>query len=313
MAPEEEKRLSLKGIDLPKFLGIKDTHLQLLRSHFGSRVVLRGEEIYLKGPTPAVRSLEKVIGLLKEKIRRAGHLEEMDVLEAIQRAETDGGDSEELEIVTPKRKIIPRSQNQRKYLKAILENDIVVGIGPAGTGKTYLAVAMALKFLRENRVERIILTRPAVEAGESLGFLPGDFLEKINPYLTPLYDALYAMLPADRVKRLLDTQVIEIAPLAFMRGRTLSNAFVILDEGQNTKHVQMKMFLTRLGPDSKTVLTGDVTQVDFPQAEHSGLREIQKILTGIEGITFVYFGPEDVVRHPLVKQIVEAYERHTAR
>jgi len=185
----------------------------------------------------------------------------------------------------------------------------VVGIGPAGTGKTYLAVAMAVKYLLEKRVEKIVLTRPAVEAGESLGFLPGDFQEKINPYLTPLYDALYSMLHPDQVRRLIETRVIEVAPLAYMRGRTLQDAFLILDEAQNTRSVQMKMFLTRIGPRTKVVITGDITQIDLPKEDSSGLVDIQNILKDIPGIRFIYFTLEDVVRHELVRKIVEAYER----
>ncbi|HDL60324.1 MAG TPA: PhoH family protein, partial [candidate division WOR-3 bacterium] len=255
--------------------------------------------------------IEKIILLLKEKIKKEGKLESQEVEELLHRETRKLRPvGEEIVIVTPKRKIYPKTPNQRRYLELIEKNDIVVAIGPAGTGKTFLAVAAALKTLREGKVERLILTRPAVEAGESLGFLPGDFQEKINPYLTPLYDALYAMLPPDRVKRLIDTRVIEIAPLAYMRGRTFSDAFVILDEAQNTKAVQMKMFLTRLGPRSKLVLTGDITQIDLPYDENSGLVEIQRVLKDIPGIAFVYFGSEDVIRHKLVKNIVEAYERY---
>lgn len=305
-----EKKVSLKDIDIPKFLGVQDVNLKLLRSHLGVRLVLRGNDMIVTASRQKIDTIERIVKILKEKLKREGYLEEIDVLEAIQRVRSEVGEKEIIEIITPKRKIVPKTPNQALYLKIIEQNDIVVSIGPAGTGKTYLAVAMALKYLKEKRVERLILTRPAVEAGESLGFLPGDFQEKINPYLTPLYDALYAMMPPERVKRLIDTGIIEVAPLAYMRGRTLSDAFVILDEAQNTKSVQMKMFLTRLGPRSKAVLTGDITQIDLPKDENSGLVEIQKILKGIKGIAFIYFGSEDVVRHKLVKQIVEAYEKH---
>jgi len=310
----EKKSLSLKGVDLLKLAGIQDSNLNILREHFPGKLVLRGDEIHITGEREDIVLMEKIIALLKEKLKREGYLYEEDIIDAIHQVKgAGGGEKEEFVIVTPKKKIVPKSENQRRYLEAIEKNDIVVAIGPAGTGKTFLAVAMALKFLRERRVERIILTRPAVEAGESLGFLPGDFQEKINPYLTPLYDALYAMMPPDRVRRLLDTRVIEIAPLAYMRGRTLSDAFVILDEAQNTKSVQMKMFLTRLGPRSKAVLTGDITQIDLAHQDKSGLVEIQDVLKDIKGITFIYFGPEDVIRHSLVKQIVEAYERHSQK
>jgi phosphate starvation-inducible PhoH-like protein len=307
----EEKKLSLKGVDIPKFVGVQNANLQLLRSHFPGKLVFRGEELYVTGRAEEIEQLEKIVTILKEKLRRDGNLEELDVMEAVN-AVKGSPISEDYVIHTPKKLIRPRTKNQLHYLKAIESNDIVIAIGPAGTGKTFLAVAMALKFLKERKVERIILTRPAVEAGESLGFLPGDFQEKIHPYLTPLYDALYAMMPPERVKHLTDRGIIEIAPLAYMRGRTLSEAFVILDEGQNTKSVQMKMFLTRLGPKSKAVLTGDITQIDLPHEETSGLVEIQQILKGIKGIAFCYFGPEDVIRHRLVKQIVEVYEKHVA-
>jgi phosphate starvation-inducible PhoH-like protein len=209
-----------------------------------------------------------------------------------------------------KRQIAPKSVNQRRYLDAIDEHDIVFGVGPAGTGKTYLAMAQAVSFLLQKKVSRIILARPAVEAGEKLGFLPGDLQEKVNPYLRPLYDALYDMLEVERVERLLERGNVEIAPLAFMRGRTLNDSFVILDEAQNTTSEQMKMFLTRLGFGSKAVVTGDITQIDLPTGKASGLVEAMKIVGGVEGISFVRFDDRDVVRHKLVQQIVKAYEAH---
>jgi len=305
------KKIYIGDINALELLGVQDANISVLKKKFPGKIVVRGEEIQIKGSKEEIELIEKIILLLKEKIKKEGKLESQEVEELLYR---ETGKlrpvGEEIVIVTPKRKIYPKTPNQRKYLELIEKNDIVVAIGPAGTGKTFLAVAAALKNLREGKVERLILTRPAVEAGESLGFLPGDFQEKINPYLTPLYDALYAMLPPDRVKRLIDTRVIEIAPLAYMRGRTFSDAFVILDEAQNTKAVQMKMFLTRLGPRSKLVLTGDITQIDLPYDENSGLVEIQKVLKDIPGIAFIYFGAEDVIRHKLVKNIVEAYERY---
>jgi len=208
--------------------------------------------------------------------------------------------------------VSPKSVNQRRYLDAIDRHDIVFGIGPAGTGKTYLAMAQAVTFLLQKKVTRIILARPAVEAGEKLGFLPGDLQEKVNPYLRPLYDALYDMLEVDRVERLLERGTVEIAPLAFMRGRTLNDAFVILDEAQNTTSEQMKMFLTRLGFGSKAVVTGDVTQIDLPSGRTSGLVEAMKVVSGVEGIAFIHFDERDVVRHRLVQQIVKAYEAYQA-
>jgi phosphate starvation-inducible PhoH-like protein len=303
-----ERRISIKGLNIPSLVGIEDRNLRNLREHLGGTLVLRGDELILSGEGAEVSNLGRALDLLVERLERGGNLSEDDILEAIQRVKSSGM-GEGFEIVTQRKTIRARTQNQLTYLKAIDQNDIVIGIGPAGTGKTYLAVAMALKFLAENRVERIILTRPAVEAGESLGFLPGDYQEKINPYLTPLYDALYAMMRYEKVKRFIDKRIIEVAPLAYMRGRTLADAFLILDEAQNTRAVQMKMFLTRLGPNSKTVITGDVTQIDLPHSERSGLVEIRRVLNKIPGIVFSTFGPEDVVRHRLVKDIVEAYER----
>lgn len=305
------KKIYIGDINVLELLGVQDANISVLKKKFPGKIVVRGDEIQIKGSKEEIELIEKIILLLKEKIKKEGKLESQEVEELLYRETSKLRPvEEEIVIVTPKRKIYPKTPNQRKYLELIEKNDIVVAIGPAGTGKTFLAVAAALKTLREGKVERLILTRPAVEAGESLGFLPGDFQEKINPYLTPLYDALYAMLPPDRVKRLIDTRVIEIAPLAYMRGRTFSDAFVILDEAQNTKAVQMKMFLTRLGPRSKLVLTGDITQIDLPYDENSGLVEIQRVLKDIPGIAFVYFGSEDVIRHKLVKNIVEAYERY---
>jgi phosphate starvation-inducible PhoH-like protein len=212
-------------------------------------------------------------------------------------------------VSSKKKFIVPRSENQKKYIDAIKQHDMVIGIGPAGTGKTYLAMAMAIHSLLKKQVSRIILARPAVEAGERLGFLPGDLYEKINPYLRPLYDALFDMMETEKAYRLIDKGIIEIAPLAFMRGRTLNDSFIILDEAQNTTSEQMKMYLTRLGFNSKTVITGDITQIDLPSEKVSGLIAAEKILKGIEGLSFVYFSEKDVVRHKLVQKIVKAYEK----
>jgi phosphate starvation-inducible PhoH-like protein len=308
-----EKTIFIGDVNPVELLGVNDANLNFLRSKTNAQIIVRGDELKLKGPKNEVELIEKVIAILKQEIKKRGKIEEGEIRD-LMKWEFEHKTYEKQEIagdfiITPKKRIELKTPNQRDYIKLIEENDIVVAIGPAGTGKTFLAVAAAINFLRKNLVERIILTRPAVEAGESLGFLPGDFQEKINPYLTPLYDALYALLPPETIKRYIDTRVIEIAPLAYMRGRTFSDAFVILDEAQNSKAVQMKMFLTRLGPRSKLVLTGDITQIDLPNHETSGLVEIQNILKGIKGIAFIYFTSEDVIRHGLVKEIVEAYEK----
>lgn len=307
----KEKRIIIDDFDIMRLTGVGEKNISILRENFSGKIVVRGNEIYIAGEEPDVQRMEGILNKLIKQVKRRGFLTEDDFIGVLsdKRGESEG---EEIVIQTPSRKIFAKTPNQEKYLRAIMENHVVVGIGPAGTGKTFLAVAMALKYLLEKRVERIILTRPAVEAGESLGFLPGDFQEKINPYLTPLYDALYYMLPADRVKRLIENRIIEVAPLAYMRGRTLQDAFLILDEAQNTRSVQMKMFLTRIGQRTKVVITGDITQIDLPKEENSGLVEIKTILKDIPGIKFVFFTAEDVIRHELVKKIVEAYEKKSA-
>lgn len=282
--------------------GAYDERLKELKRMYPSvKIIAKGSELRLRGS-------ESDVEMVKDRI--------MKIIEG-----SDNGSEENTDlyngvaldndvIITFKKKIKPLTERQRNYIRSIEENDIVFAIGPAGTGKTFLAVAMAVKYLREGKVERIILTRPAVEAGESLGYLPGTYEEKVYPYLIPLYDALFSMVPYDKVRRMMDARVVEIAPLAYMRGRTLSDAFIILDEAQNTKAVQMKMFLTRIGPRSKVVITGDITQIDLPKNEKSGLSEALNILKGIEGIGFVYFEKEDVSRHRIVKKIIEAYENH---
>jgi len=313
MEKKVERKIFIGDVNPVELLGVNDSNLKFLKSRTSAQILVKGDEVQLRGNEEEVSLIERIILLLKEEIKKRGNIGEGEAKEIMKwelEHKTVNADSGEGNfIITPKKRIELKTPNQRKYIELIEKNDIVVAIGPAGTGKTFLAVAAAINFLRRNLVERIILTRPAVEAGESLGFLPGDFQEKINPYLTPLYDALYALLPPETIKRYIDTRVIEIAPLAYMRGRTFSDAFVILDEAQNSKAVQMKMFLTRLGPRSKLVLTGDITQIDLPAHETSGLVEIQKVLKGIEGIAFIYFTSEDVIRHGLVKEIVEAYER----
>ena len=270
----------------------------------------------VEGESPDVSRAEKVLDGLVSLMQGGYRLGKGDVKTAAQLVVQD--DSVELadyflrgSTRTPgKRQVLPKSVNQRRYLDAIEKHDIVFGIGPAGTGKTYLAMAQAVSYLLAKRISRIILARPAVEAGEKLGFLPGDLQEKVNPYLRPLYDALYDMMDLERVERLIERGTIEVAPIAFMRGRTLNDAFVILDEAQNTTSEQMKMFLTRLGFGSKAVITGDVTQIDLPTGRTSGLVEAMKVVGGVEGISFIHFDEKDVVRHQLVQQIVKAYESY---
>ncbi len=302
-----KRSFELVGVDPVEVLGYRDSHLKLLRKRYPKvRIAARHSTVVLEGPESLVQQLVDVLSRMLNLARESGHMEEWEVLEVLGETERP---SSPLEIITPKKKVVPRSPNQQTYVQAMLDNDMVFATGPAGTGKTFLAVAMALKMLRESRVERIILTRPAVEAGESLGFLPGTYTEKIFPYLIPLYDALYSLMPHQRVQRLQDRHILEIAPLAYMRGRTLSDAFVILDEAQNTRPVQMKMFLTRIGPRSRVVITGDTTQIDLPANVESGLLHAQRVLGNVSGIAFVHFDSGDVVRHQLVKRIVEAYGR----
>jgi phosphate starvation-inducible PhoH-like protein len=280
------------------------------------RIRTNGHELIVEGEPQDVARAERVLDQLAGLMRAGYKLAKGDVRTAAQLVSQDEGVAladyflRGAPRASGKRQVTAKSVNQRKYLDAIDSHDIVFGIGPAGTGKTYLAMAQAVAFLLAKRVSRIILARPAVEAGEKLGFLPGDLQEKVNPYLRPLYDALYDMLDIDRAERLLERGTIEVAPIAFMRGRTLNDAFVILDEAQNTTSEQMKMFLTRLGFGSKAVITGDVTQIDLPVGRTSGLVEAVKIVTNIEGIAFVHFDEKDVVRHHLVQQIVKAYEAY---
>ena len=280
----------------------------------------RGNKIFLQGSDKSVERADKLIRDIRS-ISSSGYiLTPEDIRYALRSATPDGEYASVKDIFmnnvpvsSKKRFIIPKTETQRKYIDAIKNYDIVIGIGPAGTGKTYLAMAMAINAFLKKQVSRIVLARPAVEAGEKLGFLPGDIYEKFNPYLRPLYDALLDMMEAEKAGKLVERGIIEIAPLAFMRGRTLNDSFVILDEAQNTTSEQMKMYLTRLGFNSKTVITGDITQIDLPQGRLSGLIEAERILSDIEGIKFVYFSEKDVVRHKLVQEIVKAYERYEKR
>ncbi|MEI6813387.1 MAG: PhoH family protein [bacterium] len=301
------QRLSTEGADLLTLAGVADGNLVELQKLFPIRVTLRGDALALTGAADVVERAVPVAQRMIDAAKQRNPLEPDDVL----RYSLEGGReaSSPSRIVLPGvRKIIqPKTAGQSDYMQAIVDHDIVIGIGPAGTGKTYLAVAAAVDALARKRVKRIVLARPAVEAGESLGFLPGDMQAKVDPYLRPLYDALEDMMPVDRVQKCLETRVIEIAPLAYMRGRTLADAFVILDEAQNATAAQMKMFLTRLGVNSRAVITGDKTQIDLPKREDSGLTQIERILPGIEGIAIHYFNEADVVRHRLVRDIVRAY------
>jgi phosphate starvation-inducible PhoH-like protein len=312
---------AIRKIQIPEegaesLFGTYDENLKQLESQFGVRIRTAGNELIVEGDPADVSRAEKVLEQLTSLMRGGYRLAKGDVKTAAQLVAQD--DSVELADyflrsgtkTSGKRQVVPKSVTQKRYLDAIEQHDIVFGIGPAGTGKTYLAMAQAVSFLLSKRVSRIILARPAVEAGEKLGFLPGDLQEKVNPYLRPLYDALYDMIEIDRVERLIERGTIEVAPIAFMRGRTLNDAFVILDEAQNTTSEQMKMFLTRLGFGSKAVITGDVTQIDLPTGRTSGLVEAIKVIGKVEGIAFVHFDDKDVVRHTLVQQIVKAYEAY---
>ena len=303
-------RLSAEGADPLTLAGVNDANLIELTRQTGARVALRGDAMTLAGPAEAVERATPVAQRMIDAARQRLPLEADDVLRLTLEVQRDGGttDGEARFVLPGVRKVIaPKTPGQSAYVKLLQEQDIVIGIGPAGTGKTYLAVAAAVDALSRRRVRRIVLARPAVEAGESLGFLPGDMQAKVDPYLRPLYDALEDMMPVERMQRALETRTIEIAPLAYMRGRTLSDAFVILDEAQNATALQMKMFLTRLGPNSRAVITGDTTQVDLPRREDSGLLQVERILKGIEGIGFQYFDDTDVVRHRLVREIIRAY------
>jgi phosphate starvation-inducible PhoH-like protein len=294
-------------------LGQYNRNLRLISQVFSkAKIVARGDRVIIEGEAEDVEKLERLFGKLLE-VARTNRMPSLEEVRYLLTQIEEGGDltgvlTDVIQITHWGEAIRPKTAGQKRYIEAIKENDVVFAIGPAGTGKTYLAVAMALSYLQQGKVKRLILTRPAVEAGEQLGFLPGDIFQKVNPYLRPLYDAIYDMIPAPELDKYIQTGRVEIAPLAFMRGRTLNNAFIILDEAQNTTHTQMKMFLTRLGFGSKAVVTGDITQIDLVGVT-SGLAEVPRILSGIPGIAIVYLDRTDVVRHPLVKAIIEAYER----
>ena len=303
------QRISTEGADMLTLAGVNDENITELMRQTGARVALRGDTLTLSGSRDEVDRAQPVAQRMIDTAKRQMPLTADDVLRmSLEGARPDGAQSEDRIVLPGIRKVIQaKTSGQAEYLKQISENDIVIGIGPAGTGKTYLAVAAAVDALSRKRVRRIVLARPAVEAGESLGFLPGDMQAKVDPYLRPLYDALEDMMPPERVQKALETRTIEIAPLAYMRGRTLADAFVILDEAQNATSAQMKMFLTRLGVNSRVVITGDKTQIDLPRREDSGLVQVERVLASIEGISFFYFTDADVVRHRLVREIIKAY------
>ncbi len=311
-----EQSLTLRNDQEAQALfGTHDQNLRRIEQTLGVSVVLRGELVKITGSDEAIAKAMRLFDDLLVVVRTGAPLRKEDVDYGLRAAQDERlvrlrqVYQERIEVPSKRRFIIPRTPTQKTYVEAMRAHDIVFGIGPAGTGKTYLAMAMAVEHLTKGEVSRIILTRPAVEAGERLGYLPGDLYEKINPYLRPLYDALYDMMEVDMIQRYIDRGIIEVAPLAFMRGRTLNDSYIILDEAQNTTTEQMKMFLTRLGFDSKAVITGDVTQVDLPSDRPSGLIQVQTLLANIPGIKFTMFSGEDVVRHELVQEIIRAYER----
>jgi len=310
-----ERIYTLEIINPQVFYGPNNVHIQLLKTKYPKlQIVARGDEIKVLGDEESIKDFESGMQVLEKLYIKKGELNEHLIHEALHIGiaeidQTTTAAEDVLLIGTRGQKIKARTMNQRKMLEASKQNDILFAIGPAGTGKTYTAVALAVLALKEREIRRIILTRPAVEAGENLGFLPGDLKEKIDPYLRPLYDALEDMIPSDKLKSMIESRTVEIAPLAFMRGRTLDNCYVILDEAQNSTDLQLKMFLTRMGPNAKLIITGDLTQVDLPKKQMSGLFRAMKILRNIEGISIVELDTQDVVRHKLVKEIIKAYDK----
>jgi len=310
------KKIELPPKGLETLFGVHDQNIKYLESLLDVRIDARGQDVSIDGDPKDVETAQSILEDFSDLFKEGKHFTDKELREAFAQIAEDRAFSLRDYFTKArfnpagKKQVAPKSANQRKYIQAIQDEDVVFGIGVAGTGKTYLAVAMAVQALMQKQVNRIVLARPAVEAGEKLGFLPGDLQDKVDPYLRPLYDALFDLIDYERVTRLLEKRVIEVAPLAFMRGRTLSDAFIILDEAQNTTSEQMKMFLTRIGYGSKAVITGDVTQVDLPTGKRSGLIEAERILSNIQGIEFVYFTDKDVVRHKLVQMIIKAYEEH---
>ena len=319
-----EKKIKAEGVDMLRLLGLNDANLQVVEDRFGANIIVRGDNITVRGEQKQVDQIEKIFRELMYLLSKNGNLTTTDVDTVVDLVTVNGEPAlpksiaqqfppDEIDTVvlfTRNGIIRARTPGQKEYVRQMRKSDIVFAIGPAGTGKTYLGVAMAVAALKNREVMKIVLARPAVEAGESLGFLPGDLKEKVDPYLRPLYDALDDMIPPDKLKAYVERRVIEVVPLAYMRGRTLNNSYVILDEAQNASALQMKMFLTRLGTNSRAVITGDITQIDLPTKTTSGLVQIQEILREIAGVAFCYFTRNDVVRHKLVKDIIDAYEKY---
>lgn len=311
-----ERHFNLNNQEAAVLYGLQDENLRFLENHFGAKIIARGGNIQVTGNEEEVDLVSEVLTRLIQLIRAGNIIAIPDFNYCIQAVMQGKGSrltealNQVIQVTARGKQIKPKTIGQYQYVQAIKANDITFGIGPAGTGKTYLAVVMAVTALKNKEVNRIVLTRPAVEAGEKLGFLPGDLQEKVNPYLRPLYDGLYDVLGIDTARRYMEKSIIEVAPLAYMRGRTLDDSFIILDEAQNTTPEQMKMFLTRIGFGSKAVVTGDITQVDLPKEANSGLVVVQRILKGLEGISFQYLTQADVIRHPVVQRIVLAYEEY---
>ncbi|HKI77613.1 MAG TPA: PhoH family protein [Ignavibacteriaceae bacterium] len=309
-----EKRITIENADMLSLLGTNDSNLKMIEDRFNASITVRGDNVIIKGVTEEINLIEKIFKEMVYVLNTNGGLRPSDVSTILDltvegKEDLDVKEIDSVVLYTKNDAIKARTPGQINYLQTASKNDICFAIGPAGTGKTYLAVALAVSALKKGTVNKIVLARPAVEAGESLGFLPGDFREKIDPYLRPLYDALDDMMPSDKLKGYIEKRAVEIVPLAYMRGRTLNNAFVILDEAQNATDTQMKMFLTRLGANSKAIITGDITQIDLPPKNVSGLIQAKDILSNIDGVGFVYFEKSDVVRHRLVKDIIDAYEK----
>ncbi|MFN6090292.1 MAG: PhoH family protein [Cyclobacteriaceae bacterium] len=307
-----EKTITLESIPLLDFLGVENKNINELAQAFPkSRIISRGNEILVKGETPDILQITEILQSLQEHFNQFGRITEENVRGYISQERSDYLPEDSIDGIilygTKGSPIKPKTVNQQKLVRSVKDNDLVFALGPAGTGKTFVSVALAVRALKNKQVKKIIITRPAVEAGENLGFLPGDLKEKIDPYLRPIYDALNDMVPFEKLKYYLEREIIEIAPLAYMRGRTLHNAFILLDEAQNTTAMQMKMFLTRMGPESKMIVTGDTSQIDLPKNQSSGLKEAVRILNQVNGIGFVELSGRDVVRHKLVRDIIEAY------